>query len=274
MLCRLAACIPQGGVAGGTAALMDAMSRRLAFNAFDQVCEDVQASILTFSTSPACASELFQLPFHSCHQPAINRNFDTIMLDKDSALLLSGFMTGQVYGTALASTLAAKGLPMVSGAAAAATLGAGTPSSPRPAPTQTAAGSALGDAAQQHELNARHSSATSDPQPPSQSQHAQGQGQTAPAPADPPTGGGGALTGPQQAALLLQQVQGSGNLTIQPLQQDGQRVIRFERQVPAPGYEGGDSAGVGGGGHTTSVPVTLVRLPEPVRFEISSLPGR
>lgn len=81
------------------------------------------------------------------------------------------------------------------------------------------------------------------------------------------TGGAPPSTGFAQAtaaaAAALGAVPGSGNLSIQQIPQDVPRIVRFERrQGPGAGEAAGDAP---------SVPVTVVRLPEPVRVNISDL---
>lgn len=60
----------------------------------------------------------------------------------------------------------------------------------------------------------------------------------------------------------LASVPGSGNVSVQG-PSDAPRVVRFERRVPSTG--GGDS------GEPAAVPVTVVRLPEPVRFDVTQM---
>ncbi|KAL6760971.1 hypothetical protein V8C86DRAFT_2544940 [Haematococcus lacustris] len=59
---------------------------------------------------------------------------------------------------------------------------------------------------------------------------------------------------PDEAAQIL----GSGNLVLQPLQQPGSRVVCFDRQQAGSSFEVDSAA-----------PVTIVRLPQPVRFDMA-----
>lgn len=72
---------------------------------------------------------------------------------------------------------------------------------------------------------------------------------------------GGAVAAAAAAVSMLGNVPGSGNLSVQQLPGDAPRVVRFERRNPAPGGVGGE----------TVVPVTVVRLPEPVRVNVADM---